>query len=669
MIRANFTTYPPIANFTITIFVLTTIHTMINRILLIILVVTAQYFQSCNNAEPTGLPVNPDSGSEARPYTRWWWFASVIHKKDITHQLNWLKKNGFGGVEIAFIYPVNRDPNAARTGWLSPEWTEKVSFTKRYADKLGLACDFTFGTLWPFGGTFVPKKDATKIFADPAFRQPLRLSWTHPDTGNVIDHMNRGAFQRYAQVMGNALKPALTGKPSALFCDSWEVETRCIWTDGFAEKFISQFGYDIQPFMPRIYSEEFKHERYDYMKLVSQLVLDSFYIPFTEKCHELGAVSRVQCAGSPTDLIEVYATVDIPETEAMLYEPGFSAIVASAAALAGKSIVSSETFTCLYGFPATHHLNEQTADLKMVADALFANGVNRIIWHGMPYNPAGVDSVYFYATVHVGQKGKLAPHLKDFNDYMTTVSSVMQKGKTYSDIAVYLPVEDAWIAGEYPEELQMKWSWGQYEMRYLTFPDELSGYHPLWINRSLLESLEIKEGLASNGECSFSALVVTAAYLDIETLEAIHQLARQGLKVCFTRLPGQAGKIKSDRFEPMLKDILELPGSASEIKGFPGHPPMVEGSGLPDFWCRRTGEDIYLFFAHPKAFNLKLPLSYGFSFTEDTLTVPIVIRHLNHIIPYQLRFEPYQSLLIKVSGEGIAKPINIHYLPPLPEKL
>ena len=41
--------------------------------------------------------------------------------------------------------------------WLGPEWAELVTNAKRYADRLGLGCDFTFGTLRPFGGSFVPR--------------------------------------------------------------------------------------------------------------------------------------------------------------------------------------------------------------------------------------------------------------------------------------------------------------------------------------------------------------------------------------------------------------------------------------------------------------------------------------------------------------------------------
>jgi hypothetical protein len=41
----------------------------------------------------------------ARPYTRWWWFASDVTAEDIDDQLKWLRENNFGGVEISWLYP------------------------------------------------------------------------------------------------------------------------------------------------------------------------------------------------------------------------------------------------------------------------------------------------------------------------------------------------------------------------------------------------------------------------------------------------------------------------------------------------------------------------------------------------------------------------------------
>jgi hypothetical protein len=112
--------------------------------------------------------------SDARPWTRWWWFAAEIKKDDIADNLVWLKNNGFGGVEIAWVYPLNRMKKdtvnyTPRQPWLSPEWSEMVVYAKKCADSLGLGCDFTFGSLWPFGDTRVPREEATRSMTDQDF--------------------------------------------------------------------------------------------------------------------------------------------------------------------------------------------------------------------------------------------------------------------------------------------------------------------------------------------------------------------------------------------------------------------------------------------------------------------------------------------------------------------
>ena len=604
--------------------------------------------------------------SSGKPYTRWWWFASIIKNEDIKDQLDWLKKNNFGGVEIAFVYPVNKNPKAERFSWLGKEWQAAVSYAKEYADSIGLGCDFTFGTLWPFGGTFVKDSDRTQKWGYPGFKQPLDRSWTMPDTGNVVNHMDKGAFERYAKVMGDALSPALKGNPSAIFCDSWEVETKRIWTEGFDKVFQKQFGYDIRPFMDSIYSPSNAGPLYDYMKLVSQQVLYEFYMPFTKKAHELGAFSRVQCAGAPVDLIKAYASIDIPETEAMLYEPGYSKIVSSAAALSGKKIISSETFTCLYGWPAKNIRKEQTADLKLVADALFASGVNQVIWHGMPYNPAGIDTIYFYASVHVGKKGSLTEELPSFNNYLTRVSKKMRTGKTYSDIAVYLPTEDSWIAGEYPKELQLPWSWGAYEMRYEHFNPELKGYQPLWVNNDFLCKAEFKDNTLWINDVPFNMLYLDVKYLDIETLKIIFKLANKGLPVCLKQNPGQSGYIKAKDFGTMLAKLWSLPNVSSDFKKLVKQAPLVQGDDIPQFWCRTTGETATLFFANPKTETLSYPVAYGQSLQRAPITRHVTLNFNGRSATVGLTFNPYQSLLLTIDEKGRVRFEDTLFMPKVP---
>ncbi len=603
---------------------------------------------------------------DGRPYTRWWWHAMKFTKEDIRNQLVWIRDHGFGGVEIAYIYPVNRNPRGERFEWLGKEWQQMVVFAKHCADSIGLGCDFTYGTLWPFGGTFVSDDDRTRIWGDSSFKQPLRLSWTHPDTGNVINHLDSNALRRYTRVMSAAFEPAMKGKQSAFFCDSWEVETKYIWTPGFELKFEKRFGYNIVPYMDSIYAEKNAGPRYDYMKQVADLVLHNFYLPWHHETRRMGGISRAQVAGSPTDVIRTYAAIDVPETEAMLYDPAFSGIVASAAALAGKPYVSSESFTCLYGWPRDYMFKEQTADLKMVADALFANGTNQHIWHGTPFNPAGVDTIFFYATVHVGERGNLTDELVPFNAYLTKVSNAMRFGKPYSDIAVYLPLEDAWIAGVLPDSLQMPWSWGAYELRYEYFPKELEGFHPLWINAGFLKKARIQAGIMKVNDMEFNALYVDASWLDLESLEAIHSVALEGLPVYLINIPLQAGKVKDERFTVLLKQLFQLKNVSRVFNGTPQGKPLVEGKALPEFWARTQNNELKIFFANPSCKGLKYPLSYGQSLQKEVITRKVTIHFNGRTIPVKLEFEPYQSLLLHISNNGDWRFEDIVFRPKTP---
>ena len=135
---------------------------------------------------------NVEPYASCKPYTRWWWFTDNIQKKDIREQLIWAKEAGLGGVEIAWLRPRStaaRKANIKGPEWLSPEWTEVVVYAKKCADSLGLGCDYTYGSLWPFMDPDIPEKFGSRKFGEesPAKRGG---GWFHPKRGRVLDHLN-----------------------------------------------------------------------------------------------------------------------------------------------------------------------------------------------------------------------------------------------------------------------------------------------------------------------------------------------------------------------------------------------------------------------------------------------------------------------------------------------
>ena len=257
--------------------------------------------------------------TDSRPYTRWW-FYDEIRVADIRTQLQWVCDQGFGGVEIAFMYPQSGAREAPR--WLSEAWTGLLVHAKQEADRLDIGCDFTFSTSWPFGGSIVSEEDAGQVF-DGASAQRLEKSWelSYYGRGRILNHLDAGALARYADAVGGAMQPALRGTVSALFSDSWEVFPEGLWSAHLDSVFRDRFGYDLASFKGSI--DQHPDVRYDYRKLLSEAAIEGFFRPYAEICRRLGAVSRVQCHGAPTDLLAAFALADIPESEALLFETFF----------------------------------------------------------------------------------------------------------------------------------------------------------------------------------------------------------------------------------------------------------------------------------------------------------------------------------------------------------
>jgi hypothetical protein len=622
----------------------------------------------------THSPLSPLTDRRFRPYTRWWWLAGPFTREGITRQLDWVKANGFGGVELAWLHPawLSLEP-APRPAWLGTDWSELIGFTKAYADEIGLGCDFTFGSCWPFGGRCVEPEDAAQDFFAPS-SQRLALSWEEADDpslppGRIVNHLSSVALRRYANCLGPAFAPGLRGGRSALFCDSLEIHTDALWSPELWDVFFRRFGYRLEPFAGSL--ADHADVRYDYRVLISDTIRREFYEVFTSICHELGAESRVQCHGAPTDLLAAYACADVPESEALLFPPHFSRIPASAAALAGKPLVSCETFTCIYGFitpgyltPLLYRKREQVSDLKLLADAVFANGVSRIVWHGMPFNPPGGKNEFF-ASVHVGPDGGFAAELPRFNRYLETVSAFMGRGRPYANLGIYLPLEDNRMRSRLPPEDRTPGAVNYWELRQETVPAATLGFHPLWVSAAFLKDSHVEDGVLHVGAVYLSALYVNCEWMEREALGEILRLAREGMFVVLARRPREPGHIPHADYEATLSNLVKLPCVVPALDDA-RIVPLVSGEDLPWFWARETEDGTLIFFAHPKARTIRYPLSFGQSRCEDTTTRRINILTVAGAREIELVFEPYQSLLLLVSRERDVTLLDIHYEPPPP---
>ncbi len=615
-----------------------------------------------------------DNPAGSRPLTRWWWLQGPFLPQDIESQLDWLAAHGFGGVEIAWLLPL-WDPRGFESNsiprWLGPEWTALVASTKRACEHRRLRCDFTFGSCWPFGGSHVGREHASKTFTGLS-NQLLSHSWESCQgvTERIVDHLTAEALRVYSNRLMEALRPALSGARSALFCDSLEVHAQELWHPRLWDEFATRFGYRLEPFHAEL--DQHVAVRYDYRALIADVFLKEFFEEFVKICHENAADARVQCHGAPVDLLAAYAAVDVPESEAILFEPHFSRIAASAAALAGRPIVSCETFTCIYGFPSSRNpepsrqwKRERLGDLRLLADAVIANGVNQIVWHGTPYNPPDGGNE-FYASVHIGPDSPFASELADFNKYLETTCGLLRLGRVQSDLAAWLPLEDNWMAGRVPEQERTPAANHRWELRHVRIPRELESYQPLWVTRTFLADGNVVNGRLVVGPQSFAGLWIDCFWMDHAGLLQVARLADAGLPICLQRPPRQPGHIPSAEYSELLTQVMQRPNVTTNLEGLPVLP-LLEGDDLPLFWSRRldasvgpngrlVGSRLY-FFAHPECRNVQYPLTWDQS--QKTLAEErrVSFRTPAGAVSADLTFRPGASLLVLVWDDGVIESV------------
>ena len=263
----------------------------------------------------------------------------------------------------------------------------------------------------------------------------------------------------YLQHIEQAFERTKTPYPHTFFNDSYEVEAGT-WTPTLLDEFEKRRGYKLENHFPELLAYESKVLS-DYRETLGDLLLENFTRQWTAWAHKHGAITRNQAHGSPANLIDCYAAVDIPEIEGfglsnfgikgLRQDPGktrkndsdFSMLkyAPSAAHICGKPYTSSETFTWL-----TEHFRTSLSQLKPDIDLMFCAGVNHMFFHGTCYSPK--DDKWpgwkFYASIDMSPTNSIWRDAPFFMDYVTRCQSFLQMGQPDNDFLVYLPVRDMW---------------------------------------------------------------------------------------------------------------------------------------------------------------------------------------------------------------------------------
>ncbi|HPD43350.1 MAG TPA: glycosyl hydrolase, partial [Dysgonamonadaceae bacterium] len=345
-------------------------------------------------------------------------------------------------------------------------------------------------------------------------------------------------------------------------------------------------GYKLENYFPELLdkgkTDRSRRVISDYRETLGEMLEENFTQQWTNWAHAHGAITRNQAHGSPANLIDLYAAVDIPECEIFGIsdfdipglrkdslikmndgDPVTLKFASSAAHIAGNKFTSAETFTWL-----TEHFRTSLSQCKPEIDQMFTSGVNHTFFHGTPYSPqeAPWPGWRFYATINMSPTNAFWNDAPVFFSYISRVQSFLQYGKPDNDLLLYFPVYDIWY--EQQDDYYLAFSIHDMKKRLPKFYETVekireSGRDVDYISDKFILSSRVENGLIKTaGGTTYKALVMPAAkFLPLETLEKLYQLASKGATIIFIDqyphdVPGLKDlEVRKNRLHKMMQEF------------------------------------------------------------------------------------------------------------------
>ncbi len=391
--------------------------------------------------------------------------------------------------------------------------------------------------------------------------------------GWVLDHFSIKSLKNYLKLFSSVLEKA-DGKIRSVFNDSYEVY-KADYTKNFFEIFELYRGYDLRPYMNRLLdrdnNEISNRIRSDYRETLSDLLVKGFNTFWNEWAQNKGVKTKYQAHGSPGNLIDLYASADIPECEtfgSMPYDiKGFRRIEgngssadyphrnfragdadmamikfsSSAAHLSGKKQVSAETFTWL-----REHFRTALSQCKPELEDLFLNGINHIFLHGSTYSPESADwpGWKFYAPVNFNNSNPIWEDTPALFEYISRSQSQLQQGQHDNDLLVYWPVHDSWAKFNQGKLLVQfaihrldTWLSGTpfYETVHHLIKQ---GYSIDYVSDRFLEKINVENGVIQLPGGNYRSIIVPPSqHIPLKTLKKLIALRTMGASVVFLGTP------------------------------------------------------------------------------------------------------------------------------------
>lgn len=449
-----------------------------------------------------------------QPAYAWIW-NEQIEPAELRRRLDGMRRAGIRTVYV-LPEPKNFRPERIRTflepDYLTDEFMRLVREAAEYALSIGMNVWMYDEGGWPSGGAcgrtvekhprmirkalcareetlpaetaYAPKADDAAAFTaengalrrvKPGERFPEKRTLTvygvHLGEGWTTDSLQDGigeAFvqethERYAKFLGDLF-------PRIPFMFTDEPGTGSFpWPDGFAEKFLSRFGYDLRDHLPALFSLSGDasgmdaRAREDYRALQGELFRANYMRPIHDWCrrngvrftghldidhmtdgcmaHGYGTVLQQLREFDVPGVDVIWRQIDIPKDgKPACYEGNgfFERFASSAAAQTGGTLAVTESFG-VYGASLTGRL------ARFVILHQLARGVNVFNFMCLSYTPKNALALVERPEYVEEMPGFF--HLRGLNDFTARASWLMQLGAPAARAALYFPARDIWAGG------------------------------------------------------------------------------------------------------------------------------------------------------------------------------------------------------------------------------
>lgn len=506
------------------------------------------------------------SVKEYRPIPFWSW-NDKLEKEKLIEQIHWMQQNGNGGF---FMH--------ARSGlvteYLSEEWMQCIETCVEEAQKQDMKAWLYDENGWPSGfvggkllddeknrdkyilaseGDYDAEASVNYLLKEEELVRVYKKESGEADYLNLYIHtsvstadiLNPDVVKQFLNMTHEAYRERFgedfSKKIEGFFTDEPQYQrSHTPYTDMIARYWQEQYGEDILDSLGLLFAEKkgYRSFRYRYWKAMQRLMLDSFAKQVYEWCdnHDVKLTGHyieettlgyqlVACGG----VMPFYEYEHIPGIDWLgkMHECALPAKqVGSVAAQLGKKQVLTESFGCC-GWDV------KPSELRHILGIQYANGVNMLCQHLIPYSERGTRK-YDHPAHYSDVNPWVQEDFGTFNEYFTALGHLLGEGEQSVNVAVLHPIRSVYF--DYKRELAPTgYGVAAFDKQFREDIDMLAfrGIEYHFIDETLFEKYGfVENGQIGCGKCVYDYLVLPHMLtMDSSTEKLLAQYVKQGGKV------------------------------------------------------------------------------------------------------------------------------------------